>query len=326
MPLYTTPDGRYTVAWQTPGEGDGNSVLYDRGPDLAIPYPGTPIWDRWSYEASLGAPPSPPPVAPPVLHPPIGESDGSVAASIGGGVIRVTDERDGEFINRGYSYWPQAWITGNLVYVFAGHRDQQPRFFRVDLTTRSIERLGPLLGERYRGEGEGLYWNHGWVYYIRGMELRRASPFAENDELVFSVEGRYSLLCDLWQAHSSDNGETHSATVRKVLGNGDTEKMGTVVYWQSDQKFFPARGALDESQVDASGGWVIIKEDERNRVIELGTSITQTISNEQGALGHSDCGAAFIVGEDDQRGECVYYDLRKPMVPERRRTLPESRP
>jgi microcompartment protein CcmK/EutM len=31
MPLFTTPDGRFVVAWETAGEGDGNSVIYDRG-------------------------------------------------------------------------------------------------------------------------------------------------------------------------------------------------------------------------------------------------------------------------------------------------------
>ena len=67
MPLYTTPDGRYTVAWQTAGEGDGNSVVYDRGPSLAVPWPGMPVWDRFSYEAGLGQvrPPTDPPPSPP---------------------------------------------------------------------------------------------------------------------------------------------------------------------------------------------------------------------------------------------------------------------
>jgi hypothetical protein len=59
MPLFTTPDGRFVVAWETAGEGDGNSVIYDRGPNLEQPWPGEAVWDRFSYLRSIGEDPQP---------------------------------------------------------------------------------------------------------------------------------------------------------------------------------------------------------------------------------------------------------------------------
>lgn len=61
-------------------------------------------------------------------------------------VIQVTDDSDGPLVNRGYSYWSQAWVNGNTAYVFAGHEDGNLRFYEVDLATGVITRLGNLLG------------------------------------------------------------------------------------------------------------------------------------------------------------------------------------
>lgn len=79
MPVYKTPDGRYTYAIETPHEADGNSVVYDHWRENPNA-PGLPYvaWDRWSYEAGLGDvalrpanPPSSPsqPPAPPSPEP-----------------------------------------------------------------------------------------------------------------------------------------------------------------------------------------------------------------------------------------------------------------
>lgn len=304
MPMYTSPDGRILFAMETAGEGDGNSVVY---------YDGVPVWDRFSYEASHGrapvSPPAPAPERPSPSRPP----------AVGGGLLKVTDPSDGDFINRGYSYWSQAWINDVAIYCFAGHVDNHPRFFAVDIATHAVRRMGPVLA--YTGEGEGWYWDReGWIYLLDGPRLRRVNPFTTEDRIVFSIEDTHPG-CRLWQSHSSDDGQTHSATVQRIVSDGPYPNIGTVVFWQGQQEYYPAHGTLDESQITSDGAYLIIKEDDDNRIITMGTRETRVLRDADGAVGHSDCGPSIVIGEDNIHGACVYWDLRRPLTPGNRREL-----
>jgi hypothetical protein len=221
-------------------------------------------------------------------------------------MIRVTSKQDGGFLNRMYPYWSNAYIHGGDVIVFVGHVDGRPRFFQIDRDTKEVTTLGPLLS--YGGTGEGWYFSaDGWVYLCVGAQLRRCHPFTGADELVFDYgNGSYRL----WQAHSSDSGDVHSATVQKITSDGPYQNIGTVVSRPGRLTFFPALGVLDESQVDASGEFLIVKEDDDNRIITLATGEERRIADADGALGHSDVGPGYVVGEDDQIGACVRLDLR----------------
>jgi len=319
MPLFTTPDGHYTHAITTEGEGDGNDVVYD---NWIVPGQMTPVWDKFSYEAGLGA--SRPPVVLPPVEPrppaPVPEPPApGPASSATPRVIRVTDASDGDFVPRMYSYWPNAWIHGTAAYIFAGHVDGLPRFFKVDLSTGAVERLGPMLG--FVGTTEGWYWDaNGWIYLLDGTRLMRVSPFTNEARVVFDLADTHPG-CILWQAHSSDDGQTHSATVKRVVTDGAYPALGTVVFRKGRQEYFPAQGELDESQVTPDGGWLVIKEDDDNRVINLDTRHTQILRDADGAVGHSDCGPHLLVGEDNIHGACVLWDLTQPLTPGRRRDL-----
>lgn len=59
--------------------------------------------------------------------------------------LKITDERDGELLPRSYSYWSQAVVIDGVIYVFVGHADGRPRFFRIDPRTREVVRLGALI-------------------------------------------------------------------------------------------------------------------------------------------------------------------------------------
>lgn len=227
--------------------------------------------------------------------------------------IRVTDDRDGAIENRVYSYWPNAWVRPDGVIVaFVGER-----FFLIQPATGEVDRLGvPRALQPYPATGEGRYWDaEGRIYLLDGPRLRRVEPFAGEDVVVFDITNHPG--CDLWQAHSSDDGATHSATVRQIVADGPYPKIGTVVYRGHSQRFYAAEGTLDESQVDASGRFVIIKETflrggrERldNRFLDLETGASDWLWDEEGAVGHSDCGPGFVVGEDDQIGACVRLSL-----------------
>src|SRR4029077_5476730 len=142
-------------------------------------------------------------------------------------IIPVTSASDGEFVPRMYSYWPNAWIHGRAAYVFAGHADGMPRFFKVDLTSGNVERLGSMLG--FTGTTEGWYWTaDGWIMLCDGARLRRVSPFTNEAPVVFDISESHPG-CILWQAHSSDDGQTHSATVKQIVSDGAYPAIGTVV-------------------------------------------------------------------------------------------------
>lgn len=310
MPLFTTPDGRYTYAIETPGEGDGNSVVYD---NWVNPGQMTPVWDRWGYEASIGV--TQPATSPaPVPTAPIGGSRGHL--------IQVSDASDGELIPRMYSYWSSAWIgtAGTHAYVFVGHADGHPRFFQVTIATGIVQRFGSMLS--YTGTAEGWYWDtDGWIYLLDGPRLRRVNPFTKQDRVIFDITDS-APGCRLWQAHSSDDGQTHSATVQRIVDDGPYPNISTVVCRNGGQlSYFPAKGTLDESQITSDGAYLIIKEDNDNRIIHLQTRDTRFLRNADGAVGHSDCGASIVIGEDDIHGECVLWDLRGPLLPESRHTL-----
>lgn len=300
MPLFYSPDRRVLFALETPGEGDGNSVVY---------YDGVPVWDRFTYEAthdtSAPAPPTPHPVDPGVV-PPLPPPAPPV---VGGPVrlLRVTDASDGPLLNRGYAYWPTAVVLEDRALTFVGHADGQPRFFMVNLTTGAVQRLGPLLG--YQGTSEGWYFDEGgWVYLVDGPRLRRVHPLTGGDRVVLDISETHRD-CRLWQAHSSEDGQTHSATVERITNEGPYQRLGTVVVRRGTTHFFGAQGVLDESQVDCSGRFLVIKEDHDNRILDLDTGRETLITNAAGALGHSDMGDGVMVGEDDQIGGCVAINL-----------------
>lgn len=248
---------------------------------------------RWGRRKRKPTEPAPPPA------PPIGPRT----------PMKVTDASDGELLNRTYSYWPNAWAgPDGRVTLFVGHADGRPKFFRVNLTTGHVERLGALLG--YGGTGEGWYWDRaGYIFLCDGPRLRRVNPFTGHDTVVMDISQLHPGY-RLWQAHSSEDGTVHSATVEKVVSEGAYPRLGTVAQRHGELMLFSAEGTLDESQVSADGGFLIIKENDDNRIIDLVTRDERRITNTEGALGHSDCGHGFAVGEDDQRGACVHLDLR----------------
>jgi hypothetical protein len=292
--------GRYVVVDQD----DGNLVVY-----LADTM--QPAWDKFSFEA--GAPPhdmvdprsEPPGSAVPspsdVIHLPSG----------GGGrrPIRVTDERDGELAPRMYSYWSSAYVMASQACVLVPHTDGHPRFFMVDLQSGGVDRLGARL--YYRGTGEGWYWSpDGWVYLCDGPHLRRVNPFTGEDVLVADISETHPG-CDLFQSHSSDDGRTHSATVRRIVSDGPYPNVGTLLVHDGAQVFYPTRGALDESAITPDGAFLIIKDSEDNDIKPLNGGQPWTIRNAEGAVGHSDCGPGFMVGEDDtgDTWQMVRWDL-----------------
>jgi hypothetical protein len=254
--------------------------------------------------------PAPPPYVPPPAPSPPDVRPPSGSGGLPDRLVRVTNEQDGEFVPRMYSYWSNAWICPDGVYVFAGHESGESRFFQV-APNGHVARLGPLLP--YQGTSEGWYFDaQGWVYLLEGPRMRRVNPFTGEDRVVFSIE-RTHPGCELWQAHSSDDGQTHSASVVRVVSEGQYPRLGTVVCRGRDQQYYEAQGVLDESHLTGNGRYLTIEERRQddgndNRYIDLATGESRWVRDPQGALSHCATGADFIVGEDNFAGACVRLD------------------
>lgn len=263
---------------------------------------GDAIWDERAPRRR-----SAPEYAPPLPEPPVGVR-----------VWPVTGPQDGVQLPRQYSYWANAWTSGDLIYVFNGGQDGGVRFFSVHRQTGEVLRLGTLL-PHYGGTGEGWSWDRdGRIVLCDGPRLRRVSPFTSEDTILCDISGTHPG-CQLWQAHASADGRTHSATVQQIVPEGSYPKLGTLCVRDGAQRFYPAVGALDESQIDPSGRFLLIKETRQrdrprldNRILDLDAQTDTWLLDEDGAVGHSDMGAGFVVGEDDQLGACTRRRLDAP--------------
>lgn len=225
-------------------------------------------------------------------------------------VINIT-QGEGQWLNRMYSYWSSVCWNSADIYVFCGNTDGQVHFFRIDPNTLRVTKLGPLLP--FAGTGEGWYWDrNSKIYLCDGPMLKQVDPFTGRGDVVMATG---MSGCDLWQAHSSDDGQTHCATVRdtvNVLANGAYPKLGTIVRCPPRLAFYGCeRPPLDESAVTSDGRYCIIKEADDNRIITLSSGDERWLSDAEGALGHSDCGASYAVGEADkpESGQCIHLDL-----------------
>jgi hypothetical protein len=160
----------------------------------------------------------------------------------------------------------------------------------------------------YAAEGEGWYFNHlGEVYLIDGPRLRRVNPFNGEDTVIFDISDKYPNH-NLWQAHSSDNGLVHCATVREN-SNDFNPHIATAIAVGSAWFEVPVRGKQDEAHITTDGTYCVIEEDNNNRLISVKTGSEQMIMDDEGALSHIDCGPSYMIGEDNIHGRAWRIDL-----------------
>lgn len=214
----------------------------------------------------------------------------------------------GPFHPRLYSYWANAVIRDGAIYVFGGHVNNGPMLYTVkDGRLTSVSSLPWGLS----GTTEGFYLDSkGWLYFTDGPRLMHGDPLRpEPPKVAMDISTAFSN-CRVWQTHSNDAGDVHSATVQSTE---DWRYVSTVVSRQGLLLAFgPIHGRIDESQVDASGNWLLIKEVDNdgklhNRIIHLYT-LDETHLEPHQRIGHSDNGHGFILGEDSTLGAAVKMD------------------
>ena len=226
----------------------------------------------------------------------------------------------------GYSYWRNINNhagSNDMLIVLGMDRNAGgagPSLIAYNKTTDQVVNRGPLFAafDPYSySTGEGWYFSGKqptklYVYLVGGAKLWRydvISKTAEAKPALDLTQCKRPSVCPstaafIFQPHSSDDDQVHSATVQ----DSSFARLGCVVY-RSDTKrfqFFAPRPGnfIDECHVDKSGNWLMLLEGTpsgslNNRVVDLRKGTITTIDDVQGALGHLDMGYGYAVGADN---------------------------
>lgn len=203
----------------------------------------------------------------------------------------------------GMSYWRNINFHSysDVLQVFLSIKDELHIFTvrKSDLALVDIKPLGII------HTGEGCYFSAidpNRLFIPEGKTLNAYDIISKECKEIW--KSNYNL----WQCHSSIDENSHSATLR----NNEYINVGWGVYKNNQEKQYGFKGEEDECQIDKSGRWLLIKENNYNRIINLDTEQEKIIQNEEGALGHSDCGYGFALGENDYSpfaGACDLIDF-----------------
>lgn len=217
---------------------------------------------------------------------------------------RITNESYGLIEPIGYPYWNN--INNhegqpNLL-VFVGRTNNSPLLFGVDKNSLEVVLLKELT---LNGTAERWYFSKvqpNIIYAeLVNSQLIRYDVTNDNIEVVFDLADHGYPDHIVWQSYTSYDDNVHSATLKDT----SYTPLGAVIYRESNKyfQFYPARDLFDECQIDKSGKWLVIKEGNYNRIINIDNNSENIITNEQGALGHSDNGFNYMIGEDDMYSE-----------------------
>jgi hypothetical protein len=142
------------------------------------------------------------------------------------------------------------------------------------------------------------------LYCSVGSTMMRYNVADRSLTPVFDASQHLNRRVLLWQMHTAYDDRTHSATVRDAGSGAD---LGACVFREATGRFIliERRGDYDESQIDKSGDWLVIKENvdgrngEDNRIVNVDTLTERVFLDEAGAAGHSDNGFGYMVSEDN---------------------------
>jgi hypothetical protein len=218
--------------------------------------------------------------------------------------VRIT--RDDQNVNPiGMSYWRNInnHSGQDILKLFLAINDELTIF---TFDKRSLR----IVGERKLGihhTGEGCYFSaiqSDMLYFTEDNYLYRVNI----DTNVITPVMEVPATSILWQCHSSWDDKTHSGLQKDRIR--DYEPVLWVVVQGHDRYVYPIKGSPDECQIDKSGEYLVIKEDNYNRIVHIPSREERIITDEEGAVGHSDCGDGTLIGEDDWFQGLVQWDLR----------------
>src|SRR5262245_6508187 len=245
--------------------------------------------------------------------------------------IRLTNANDcggGDCVlSVGYSYWRNInnHVGSDTMLIFLGLDPRKggggPTLFSYNKNTGDTQNRGPLFdaGSPFpSATGEGWYFSATQpnTLYVSNStsRLQRYDVINHTFSTVFDIASRTDLYGSnryIWQIHSSSDDRVHSATVKDASSYAE---LGCMAYREDTRQFFfyPQKGLnYDECQIDKSGRWLVIKEktgadpksEVDNRVIDLQTGNERVLLDRNGAGGHSDMGAGYMVAADNMNSQ-----------------------
>lgn len=190
----------------------------------------------------------------------------------------------------GMSYWRNInnHLGSNVLKVVLSRNDN---LIVLVINKETLEVVNEVpLGITHTGEG----------CFFSAIEPNRLFvPFDDSLKMLDIVTGNFDTVWQsqdkLWQMHASLNERVFSATVK----DSNYNVISWAVLINGQEKRYPIKGEPDECQIDKSGNWLLIKENNYNRIINIQTDEEYIIQNEEGALGHSDCDFERALGEND---------------------------
>jgi hypothetical protein len=224
----------------------------------------------------------------------------------------------------GYSYWRNinnhAGSDTMLIFLSLsrGKGGVGPSLFSYNKVTGATSNLGPIFDSSSPfswATGEGWYFSatmpHALYANVAGTStFHRVDVVTHTTQQIFDIAPQFGSDKYVWQPHSSNDDKVHSFTMRS---HTDDAMLGCGVYNEATAAFayFPKIGTFDECQIDKGGRYLMIKEhtglgtgaDDDNVIVDLQTGTQTTFFDVAGAVGHSDDGVGYVVGEDN------YYNL-----------------
>lgn len=234
-------------------------------------------------------PPVVPPVEPGVVEPPFSPPESSRLAIVATGVKPI-----------GMSYWRNInqHINSSTMDIVLSVNDELV-VFTVDKYSLQVLRQ-KALGINHTGEGVSYSRIYPSIfYYGMGREYYKYDVYTGERQVVWSSP------FNLWQVHMDYSERTFSGSLKDDNWN--------IIGWGVNELRFDLRGSPDECQIDKSGDWLVIKENDYNRIVNINTGAERIIQNTDGALGHSDNGFNCILGENDfasVAGACEYFNFQ----------------
>lgn len=198
--------------------------------------------------------------------------------------VRLTNADDGVVRPVGMTYWPNLSASEgrDWLWLFLSLNDHYT-LYRI-YKSGAVERVKDL---PFIGWGEFSYFSFrdpDLLFVPQGNRLIAHDVDSDEQYVVFDAPGA------IRQCHSSADGQVHSMTL-----DGQP-----AVHRRGEFMVFEPQGEYDECDLDKSGRWFLIKEGAQNRVIDLESGEESIITDAEGALGHSDMGYGYMVGEEDQ--------------------------
>jgi hypothetical protein len=212
-----------------------------------------------------------------------------------------------------YSYWRNMnnHVGSDQMLIFVGtDMASGPALIQYNKVTDEVTASGPVFpaSSPYSAStGEGFYFSANMpskLYVGMGPVIERFDVLSKEIQTIVNVNAHLGGDHYLWQRHSSDDDNVHSATVRN---SASYEMLGCMVYQENIARFsfFRKKGEYDECQIDKSGKWLVIKEDmdgadgEDNRIINVQTGEERVLLDRDGAGGHSDLGHGYMLASDN---------------------------